>query len=49
MKNTAIRGTTIIVFLLLGWVSFKIEEPPTFDQSCLVFIVVLLGLQIFKE
>ncbi len=50
MKNTAIRLVTILVFLtLIGWGIIRIEEPPTFDQSCLLFIVVLLGLQIFKE
>ncbi len=50
MKNTAIRLITIIIFLtLIGWVIFKIEEPPTFNQSLLASIVVLLGLQIFKE
>ncbi len=49
MKNTAIRIITVLIFILLGWRGFKLEEPPTFYQSCLLFIVLLLGLQIFKE
>ncbi len=50
MKNSAIKLITILVFLaLIGWGIIRIEEPPTFDQSCLLFIVVLLVLLIFKE
>lgn len=49
MKNTAIKILTIIIFLFLIWASFMLEEPPTFNQSLLVSIVLLLGLLIFKE
>ena len=56
MKNTAIRILTALIFVLLGGTIlreidylFHIENPLTFDQSCLLFIVLLLGLQMFKE
>lgn len=49
MRNKAIKGLTVLIFLVLGWTTLKLEEPPTFDQGCLFFIVMLLGLLIFKE
>ena len=48
MKNIAIKALTIVVFILLGLIMAKAKEV-TFSEGCLLFIVVLLGLQIFKE
>lgn len=49
MRNIAIKGLVVLIFATLLWTIIKLEEPPTFDQSCLFFIVMLVGLQIFKE
>ena len=48
MKNIAIKAFTIAIFILLGLMMAKTAEV-VFSEGCLLFIVVLLGFQIFKE